>query len=120
MGGDKGVDTFGFVEECRHLQVAPHVAQNHARSGGSAIRGRTTLHSGYVVSQKKRKRIEECFGWPKNDRAAAEGSTSRSLQSALDFYLRLRRLQSGAYAQPGRRNSGGVSRGRGASPARSS
>jgi transposase len=65
VGGDKGFDTFGFVEECRHLRVVPHVAQNHKRPGGSAIDGRTTRHLGYSLSQKKRKRIEECFGWLK-------------------------------------------------------
>src|SRR6266849_4765353 len=65
VGGDKGFDTFGFVEECRHLHVTPHVAQNLGRRGGSAIDGRTTRHSGYAISQKKRKRIEECFGWLK-------------------------------------------------------
>ena len=65
VGGDKGFDTFGFVEECRNLQVTPHVAQNLGRRGGSAIDGRTTRHAGYAVSQKKRKRIEECFGWLK-------------------------------------------------------
>jgi transposase len=65
VGGDKGFDTFGFVAECRHLCVVPHVAQNAGRPGGSAIDGRTTRHPGYVVSQRKRKRIEECFGWLK-------------------------------------------------------
>ena len=65
VGGDKGFDTLGFVEECRHLRVTPHVAQNLGRRGGSAIDGRTTRHSGYALSQKKRKRIEECFGWLK-------------------------------------------------------
>jgi IS5 family transposase len=65
VGGDKGFDTRDFVKECRNLQVTPHVAQNHARPGGSAIDGRTTRHPGYVVSQRKRKRIEECFGWLK-------------------------------------------------------
>jgi transposase len=65
VGGDKGFDTFGFVEECRHLGVTPHVAQNLNRRGGSAIDGRTTRHAGYALSQKKRKRIEECFGWLK-------------------------------------------------------
>jgi len=65
VAGDKGFDTFGFVEECRQLRVTPHVAQNLERRGGSAIDGRTTRHSGYSVSQKKRKRIEECFGWLK-------------------------------------------------------
>jgi transposase len=65
LGGDKGFDTQGFVAECRHLGVTPHVAQNHARPGGSAIDGRTTRHAGYAISQRKRKRIEECFGWLK-------------------------------------------------------
>jgi transposase len=65
VGGDKGFDTQGFVAECRNMRVTPHVAQNHKRSGGSAIDGRTTRHPGYAVSQIKRKRIEECFGWLK-------------------------------------------------------
>jgi transposase len=65
VGADKGYDTRDFVAECRHLHVTPHVAQNTSRSGGSAIDARTTRHTGYAVSQKKRKRIEECFGWLK-------------------------------------------------------
>src|SRR4051812_34362567 len=65
VGADKGYDTRDFVAECRHLKVTPHVAQNTTRSGGSAIDGRTTRHDGYAVSQRKRKRIEECFGWLK-------------------------------------------------------
>jgi hypothetical protein len=65
MGGDKGYDTADFVAECRNLKVTRHVAQNLERPGGSAIDARTTHHAGYAVSQKKRKRIEECFGWLK-------------------------------------------------------
>lgn len=65
VGGDKGYDTRDFVAECRNMNVTPHVAQNTKRNGGSAIDGRTTRHGGYEVSQKKRKRIEECFGWLK-------------------------------------------------------
>ena len=64
-GGDKGFDTADFVRECRNLHTTPHVAQNLGRRGGSAIDGRTTQHPGYGISQKKRKRIEECFGWLK-------------------------------------------------------
>jgi transposase len=66
VGGDKGFDTAEFVAECRHLGVTPHVARNTGRRGGSAIDRRTTRHSGYAVSQRKRERIEECFGWLKN------------------------------------------------------
>ena len=65
VGGDKGFDTADFVRECRNLSVTPHVAQNSGRRGGSAIDGRTAGHAGYAISQKKRKRIEECFGWLK-------------------------------------------------------
>jgi len=66
VGGDKGFDTQQFVAECRHMNVTPHVAQNTNRAGGSAIDARTTRHTGYAISQKKRKRIEECFGWLKD------------------------------------------------------
>ncbi len=65
VGGDKGYDTADFVAECRNLKVTPHVAQNLERPGGSAIDARTTHHAGYAISQRKRKRVEECFGWLK-------------------------------------------------------
>jgi transposase len=64
VGGDKGFDTGEFVRECRNMRVTPHVAQNLTRRS-SAIDGRTTAHESYLISQKKRKRIEECFGWLK-------------------------------------------------------
>ena len=63
VGGDKGYDTADFVAECRNMKVTPHVAQNLERPGGSAIDARTTHHAGYAISQRKRKRVEECFGW---------------------------------------------------------
>ena len=65
VGADKGYDTRGFVSEMRGRNVTPHVSQNTNRPGGSAIDGRTTRHAGYQVSQRKRKRIEEVFGWLK-------------------------------------------------------
>jgi transposase len=65
LGGDKGYDTRGFVATCRGLNITPHVAQNDARPGGSALDARTTRHPGYAVSQWVRKRIEEAFGWMK-------------------------------------------------------
>jgi len=63
LGGDKNFDTKDFVMELREINVTPHVAQNTSRA--SAIDGRTTRHSGYAVSQRIRKRIEEGFGWMK-------------------------------------------------------
>jgi hypothetical protein len=65
VSADKGYDTRDFVAECRNLGVTPQVSQNERRPGGSAIDRRTTRHAGYRVSQVKRKRIEECFGWLK-------------------------------------------------------
>jgi transposase len=65
VAADKGYDTKDFVAECRNMNVTPHVSQNDKRPGGSAIDGRTTRNEGYAISQKKRKRIEESFGWLK-------------------------------------------------------
>ena len=65
------------------LGVTPHVSQNLGRRGGSAIDGRTTHHPGYRLSQKKRKRIEECFGWLKAI-ALLRKATSRSAQSGTE------------------------------------
>ena len=58
-------DTKGFVAELRQLRATPHVAQNNTNRR-SAIDARTTRHSGYDVSQRVRKRIEEIFGWGKD------------------------------------------------------
>jgi transposase len=65
VAADKAYDTKDFVSEMRGMDVTPHVSQNTKRPGGSAIDGRTTRHEGYQVSQRKRKRIEEVFGWIK-------------------------------------------------------
>jgi len=64
VGMDKGYDYPEFVAALRQMEVTPHVAQNqtHRRS---AIDRRTTRHSGYTVSQRKRKLVEQAFGWMK-------------------------------------------------------
>jgi transposase len=64
VGGDKGYDTKEFIGQTRSLNVTPHVAQN-TKNRASAIDDRTTRHEGYAVSQRKRKRVEEIFGWLK-------------------------------------------------------
>jgi transposase len=61
VAADKGYDTKGFVANARALNATPHVAQKKH----SAIDGRTTRHEGYRISQQKRKRVEEIFGWMK-------------------------------------------------------
>lgn len=65
LAADKAYDTKEFVKEMRQMKVTPHVAENNGRRGGSAIDKRTTRHAGYKVSQQKRKKIEEVFGWLK-------------------------------------------------------
>jgi transposase len=62
VGGDKGFDVASFVAGVRARGVTPHVAQ---KVTGSAIDGRTTRHEGYTISQRKRKLIEQVFGWMK-------------------------------------------------------
>lgn len=62
LGADKGYDVAEFVQAMRDKGVTPHVAQKKV---GSAIDGRTTRHAGYAVSLRKRKRVEEIFGWAK-------------------------------------------------------
>lgn len=66
LGADKGYDTREFVRDARELSATPHVAQHLERRGGSAIDARTTRHSGYVLSIKARKLVEESFGWAKD------------------------------------------------------
>jgi transposase len=66
LGADKGYDRPELVAALRTMGVTPHVAQNiHPRHPTSAIDGRTTRHAGYVISQVRRKRVEEVFGWKK-------------------------------------------------------
>ena len=62
LGADKGYDSADFVAELRQACVTPHVARKVRHS---AIDARTTRHAGYALSQKRRKKIEEPFGWAK-------------------------------------------------------
>jgi transposase len=64
LGADKGYHTRAFVELLRRRQVAPHIARMERRTT-PGLDARTTRHAGYAVSQRKRKRIEEIFGWMK-------------------------------------------------------
>jgi transposase len=64
LGADKGYDTQTFVTGLRELFVTPHIAQNTS-GRRSRIDRRTSRHAGYLISQTKRKRVEEVFGWIK-------------------------------------------------------
>jgi hypothetical protein len=62
LGADKGYDAADFVADLLELNVTPHVAQNTS-GRRSEIDDRTTRRQGYEISQRKRKRVEEIFGW---------------------------------------------------------
>ncbi len=64
LGADKGYDAREFVAQLRERNVTPHIAMN-TTNRRSAIDLRTARHDGYAISQRKRKRVEEIFGWLK-------------------------------------------------------
>ena len=64
LGADKGYDAQAFIAALRARNVIAHVAQN--KSGRrSAVDEPTAASPGYAMSQRLRKRVEECFGWTK-------------------------------------------------------
>jgi IS5 family transposase len=64
LGADKGYDAAEFIEELQRMKVTPHVAQN--KSGrSSAVPDEILATEGYALSQRKRKLIEQGFGWAK-------------------------------------------------------
>jgi transposase len=65
LGGDKGYDSNELLAELRSMGISPHIAKNDHKRRTSSIDNRTTRHEGYHVSQKKRKLVEQIFGWGK-------------------------------------------------------
>ena len=64
LGADKGYHCKDFVAHLREHKIAPHIAQIEGRRT-PGLDARTTRHVGYQISQRKRKRVEEIFGWLK-------------------------------------------------------
>jgi transposase len=65
VAADKAYDIRAWVAAVRRMGITPHVAQHAFGYGGSAIDARTTRHAGYRVSHRKRKLVEQAFGWLK-------------------------------------------------------
>ena len=65
VAADKAYDIRAWVAAVRRMRITPHVAQNDFGYGGTAIDARTTRHPGYRISHRKRKLIEQAFGWLK-------------------------------------------------------
>ena len=106
VAGDKAFDTRTEVAELRRMGATPHVAPNDTRPGGSAIDRRTTRHPGYAVSQRKRKLVEQAFGWMKTvgglrklrHRGGPLVSWIFTFTAAAYNIVRMRRLPAGAAA----------------------
>ena len=64
LGADKGYHVKDFIQHLREHNIRPHIARIEGRKT-PGLDGRTTRTEGYKISQRKRKRIEEIFGWLK-------------------------------------------------------
>ena len=97
VGADKGYDTRSFVAGVRALGATPHVARKKRLS---ALDGRTTRHGSYAVSQRRRKLVEEPYGWMKTvgglgklrHRGKAKASAIFTFACAAYNLVRLRTL----------------------------
>ena len=102
VGGDKGYDERDFVTGARAMGVTPHVSPHTRRP--SHVDARTTRHGAFVVSQRKRKRIEEIFGWIKSvallrkvrHRGRARVGWMFTMSAAAYNLVRMRTLLGGA------------------------
>ena len=92
VGGDKGFDTRGFVEECRNLRVTPHVAQNHAPSRRQRDRWPHHAACGLRPQSKKEEAHRRMLRLAEDHCPDAQGAASRRVQGALDFYSSPARL----------------------------
>ena len=99
VAADKAYDTRAWVAAVRRMHITPHVAQNEFGYGGTAIDARTTRHVGYRLSHRKRKLIEQAFGWLKTVALFRKLRHRGGRLVDWMFTLRRRRLQPRALAQ---------------------
>lgn len=105
LGADKGYHVKDFVAHLREHRIKPHIARIEGRKT-PGLDGRTTGTEGYRVSQRKRKRIEEIFGWLKTvggmrkTRFIGQARTQIAayLSAAAYNLLRIAKLQSAGSA----------------------
>ncbi len=110
LGGDKSYHTKDFIAHLRSKKIAPHIAQIEGRRT-PGLDARTTRHAGYAVSQRKRKRVEEIFGWMKAYRGLRRTLVRRLSQVQMHTYivgaaynlLRMSRLSPGTVDPSGER-----------------
>lgn len=105
LGADKGYHVKDFVKHLRDHKIRPHIARIEGRKT-PGLDGRTTCTEGYKVSQRKRKRVEEIFGWLKTvggmrkTRFIGEAKTQIAayLSAAAYNLLRIAKLQTAGSA----------------------
>jgi IS5 family transposase len=77
LAADKNYDTADFVAALQSLDVAPHIS---AKAKGSAVPAAVKATEDYGVSLRRRKMIEEAFGWVKEI-----GTLRRVMARGLDI-----------------------------------
>lgn len=97
LGADKGYDTEDHIKALKALQVKPHIA---AKRTGSAMNPRTVRSKGYQVSLRKRKLVEEAFGWAKTVGGFRKTPVHRYGQGACPSPADVCRLQPDADDDP--------------------
>lgn len=85
---DRGHDTAESIAALEPLGIAPHVA---VKVKGGAVPGKVKSSRGYAVSLRRRKMIEEAFGWAKDmgtlRDAMARGLDPISAHALLNFLV---------------------------------
>ncbi|WP_341675111.1 IS5 family transposase [Niveibacterium sp. SC-1] len=64
LSADKGYHNKPFVQHLRDHKIRAHIARTQGRTT-PGLDARTARTAGYQASQRKRKRVEEIFGWMK-------------------------------------------------------
>ena len=90
LGADKGYDAAEFLVALVEENIHPHVAQKDGVT--PLIDRRTTGRSGYLLSQRKRKLVEQAFGWVKATAALGKARVRGSTRVASQFLLALTTL----------------------------
>lgn len=86
LGADKGYHSKAFVTLLRRRGIRPHIARIERRTT-PGLDDRTTRHESYRISQRKRKRIEEIFGWMKTIGGLRKSRFVGRVKTQLAAYL---------------------------------
>jgi hypothetical protein len=102
LGEDKGYDAHDFIAELRHMEITPHIAQNHTNRR-SAVDERTTRHAGGPSQSEETQANRRGVRLDEEHRVVAQATASRAGVRRLDVHIRRGGLQLSAHPQPKRR-----------------